>query len=158
MGSKSCPKTLVTTDQLVHFVLFNTHLKGIKIFAPFEKIMEKPKKRIKMFLRGQRLQSPKPIQEDIFKLLLFKYPTGTLLKMGLVVPFAKEITNNHIFKLQEDINKINVRSRKGKDNLSKEVKDRLVRDKDFWISNFYSTYQNEHEKNERLYVSQWTRE
>ena len=47
--------------------------------------MEKPKKRIKTFLGGGRLETPKPIQDDIFKLLLFKYPAGTQLKMGLVV-------------------------------------------------------------------------
>ena len=78
--------------------------------------------------------------------------------MGLVVPFAKEITNNRVFKLKVNIKEISTPSGRRKDNLSKEVEDRLLREKHFWIEDFYSTYQNEHEKNKRRYVSQWTAE
>ena len=124
----------------------------------FEKIMEKPKKRIKTFLGRGRLESPKPIQEDIFKLLIFEYPARTRLQMGLVVPFAKEITDNCISKLEADIKEIDTPSGRGKDNLNKELIDRLLREKHFWIEDFYSTYQNEHDKNKRCYVSQWTTE
>ena len=81
------------------------------MFAPFEKIMEKPKKRMKMFLGDCWLKTPRPIQDDIFKLLLVNYPAGTRLKMGLVVPFAKEITNNRVFKLKADIKEIDSPSR-----------------------------------------------
>ena len=96
---------------------------------------------------GGQHETPKPIQDDIFKLLLVKYPAGTRLKMGLVVLFTKEITNNRVFKLKADIKEINTPSGRGKDNLSKEVEDRLLREKHFWIEDFYSMYQNEHKKN-----------
>ena len=76
--------------------------------------------------------------------------------MGLVVPFAKEITANRVSKLEADIKEIDTPSGRGKDNISKEIKDRLVREKHFWIENFHCTYQHEQEKNERLYVLQWT--
>ena len=101
------------------------------MFAPFEKIMEKPKKRMKMFLGGCRLETPRPIQDDTFKLLLVKYPAGTRLKMGLVVPFAKEITNKRISKLDAEIKEINTRFGEEMDNLSQEKIDRLLREKNF---------------------------
>ena len=141
-----------------HFTLFNTSSEGIKMFAPFENVIETPKKKMKMFLGYRGLDTPRPIHDDTFKLLLNKYPPGARLKMGLVVPFAKEITDRRISHLEAEIKEIRTRFGKEMDMLSQEKIDRLLKEKNYWIEEFHSTYRNEHEKNERRYLCQWTTE
>ena len=148
-------KTFCHTLQLRHFV-FIILPKGLQMFA----LLWKPCGTI--LAETTLLASPERISKRVFKKLIFKYPSGSQLKFRLVVPTRKLLTYSCVKKLWADIyenlrKEINVNATEKRDKYT-TIGDKLSRERVFWEENFLYMYVQEHNKNKRLYMSQWTTE